>query len=179
MEQYTEARVRALKKLQIADHMLTQTYPLVNDPKILVSVLENIFLALTNGMASLLHYELAQKNIPDFQDTFDAKYNLFKFKIVDKHNISKEHVTFIAEVKDLIVNHKKSPIEFSRKGTFVICSNTYSTHAINVNDLRKYIARSRAFLEEVNSVLAIPPGEAPVKKNDRDPFSNQGWMDID
>ena len=58
MEKYEELRDMARKKIQIADHMLTMTYPMIKDPKLLLAVMENIFLALTNSIAASLLNEI-------------------------------------------------------------------------------------------------------------------------
>ncbi|MBD3313233.1 hypothetical protein GF345_02220 [Candidatus Woesearchaeota archaeon] len=154
MEKYQELRDKALKNLKIADHMLTQTYPLVNDPKLLLTVLENLFLALTNSMGSLLHYERLNKRIPPFQDSFESKFNMFKMKLVEKHNIDKEMVYFVGDVKNMIVSHKKSPVEFSRKGVFVMCSEDYKMKVLAPEDLKKNIAKTRQFLDSMNSIIS-------------------------
>src|SRR3989338_8825470 len=108
MEKFQELRDVAKKKIYLADYMLTQTYPLIQDTKLLLAVMENIFLALTNAMGSILYYERLFKRIPPFHDNFDSKFNMFRAKIVDNHNIEKEHVKFIQDVKDIIIAHKKS-----------------------------------------------------------------------
>ena len=64
MEQFQESRDNAKKKIQIADHMLGVTYPLVKDTKLLVVIMENIFLAYTNAMAAILYHERLFKRIP-------------------------------------------------------------------------------------------------------------------
>lgn len=153
MEKYEDARDRAARNIKIADHMLTQTYPLVSDPKILVSVIENIFLALTNSMASLLYFEKACKNIPPFHDNFESKYNMFKMKLVDKHNISRDYIKFIEDMRDIVVAHKKSPMEFSRKGSFVICSDSYNLKALAPNEMRVFIAKAKSFNDEINKII--------------------------
>ena len=43
MESYEIARDKAKRHVKIADHMLTQTYPLIQDPKLLIAVMDNIF----------------------------------------------------------------------------------------------------------------------------------------
>lgn len=178
MEQHKDARDKALKKIQIADHMLTQTYPLVNDPKLLLSVLENVFLSLTNGMAALLYYDHKYGDLPDFQDTFESKYNLFKLRLVDKYNLDRSYVTFIGSIKDIIVNHKKSPVEFARKGAFIICGDNYSTKTISTGDMRKYISTTKIFVEEINTIIESSR-PASTKKQERNPFSNQGWTEVE
>jgi hypothetical protein len=67
MEKFQELREVAKKKLQLADHILTMTYPIVNDSKLLLAVVENMFLALTNAMGSVLYYEF-----PHFMITSQA-----------------------------------------------------------------------------------------------------------
>ena len=70
------------KKIIIADHILTQTYPLINDAKLLLPVIENIFLAISYSMSSLIFYELYLRRIRPFQDNFIAKFNIFLTKCV-------------------------------------------------------------------------------------------------
>src|SRR3989338_261446 len=92
MEKFQESRERARRNIQLADHMLTQTYPLVKDPKLLLAVIENIFLALTNAMASVLYYERLFKRIPPFHDNFESKFYLFKMKTAMKYNIGPDYL---------------------------------------------------------------------------------------
>lgn len=153
MEKFQEARERASKKLKVADHMITMTYPLVKDTRLLVSVMENLFLALTSSMASVLYYERLFKKIPPFHNNFDSKFNMFRAKIVPRYNINKEYVDMINEIKDIIVQHKKSPVEFSRKDKFVIASDTYNLKTISVDQIKKYIVQSKQFLIEMEEIV--------------------------
>ena len=126
--------------------MLTQTYPLVQDPKLLLAVLENVFLAFTNSMSSILYHERLFKRIPPFQDNFESKFNMFRARIADKHEIDKKYLTTIKEVKDLIVQHKKSPVEFTRKDMFVICNEDYKMRTVSINDIKDYIKEAKEFM---------------------------------
>ena len=153
MEKYEEIRDKAIKNIKIADHMLTQTYPLVKDPRLLLTVLENVFLSLTNAIGALLYFERLYKRVPSFNDTFESKYNTFKMKLVGRYNIDKENVKFIADVKSIIVSHKKSPVEFSRKGVFVMCSEDYRMRALTPEEMKKYVARAKAFVGDINSII--------------------------
>lgn len=153
MEKYQEVRDRAVKNIKIADHMLTQTYPIVNDPRLLLTVLENVFLSLTNAMGALLHFERLHKRIPPFNDNFDSKFNMFKMRMVEKHKINKENVKFIGDVKSMIVSHKKSPMEFSRKGVFVMCSGDYNMKTLTPNDMRAYITKAKSFVGDITSII--------------------------
>lgn len=152
MEKFQELRETAKKKIQLADHILTQTYPLVKDTKLLLVVMENIFLALTNSIGSLLYYERLFKRIPPFQDNFSSKFNMFRAKCIDRYKIDKEHVIFIQDIKDIIVEHKKSPVEFVRKDRFVICSDNYSMKTISVEQIKEHLAKAKLFTNQMGNI---------------------------
>jgi len=153
MEKFQELREMAKKKLQLADHILTMTYPIVNDGKLLLAVTENIFLALTSAIGSVLYYERLFKKVPPFHDNFSSKFNLFK-EYAEKENINEEYLRLIQNMKDIIVKHKKSPVEFVRNDQFVICNGSYRTHTISVNELKDYIAKAKSFLRQTEDIVS-------------------------
>ncbi|MBW2971033.1 hypothetical protein KY320_02630 [Candidatus Woesearchaeota archaeon] len=154
MEKFQEYRQAARDKLKIADHMLTMTYPLVKDSKILLTVVENLFLALTNSMASVLYYERTFKRIPPFQNTFESKLNMFRARVVPKYKIKKEYVSLLVEIKDIIIMHKKSPVEFTRKDVFVIASDSYNLKKISESQIKEYISTAKQFIAEMEEIVS-------------------------
>ncbi len=158
MEEFQLLREKAKNRIQIADHMLTMTYPLVKDTKLLLVIMENIFLALTCAMSSILHYDRLFKRIPAFTDNFESKFNLFKERCIIKYNINKEYLKLLQDVKNIMVEHKKSPVEFERKGKFVICSDSYRLRTITINQIKDYIAKARAFIQ--TSIVIVSKNES-------------------
>lgn len=153
MEKYEELRDIAGKKIQIADHMLTMTYPMIKDPKLLLAVMENLFLALTNSIGSLLYYERNYKRVPPFQDTFVSKFNVFKQKCAGRLNIDQEAILMVQEIKEIILQHKKSPVEFTRNDSFIICSDDYRMKTITLEKMKNYILKSRLFVQNINNII--------------------------
>ncbi len=153
MEEFQLAREKAQAKLKLADHMLTQTYPLVKDPKLLIAAIENLFLALTNAMASVLHYERTFKRIPPFVDNFENKFTVFKEKCVPRYNLGRRYIKLIADLKEAVLAHRKSPIEFARKDNFVICSDNYKLKTLSMEQIKKYIELTKNFLNETNIIV--------------------------
>src|SRR3989338_1938 len=159
MEKFQELIGISRKKIHIADHILTQTYPMLQDPRLLLAVVENIFLALTNSIGSLLYYERLFKQIPPFHDNFSSKFNMFRARCVAKYNFKKEHVQLVQDIRDIIANHKKSPVEFSRKDSFVICSGGYnSMRAISSVQIRDYILKAKLFIHEIERIVSDDDG---------------------
>jgi len=158
MEKFQELREIAKKKVQLADHMLSVTYPLVKEPKLLVSIMENTFLAYINAMGSLLYYERLFTKIPKFEDTFNSKLEMFKDKCLEKHKIDKIYVNDMTELKTLLLEHKKSTAEFTRKDKFVICSDNFSCKTISAIEMQRYINRAKLFIQYITAITSKNEG---------------------
>jgi len=73
---------------------------------------------------------------------------------VDRLNIDKKYIKLISEIKDIIIEHKKSPVEFERNNKFVICSSTYRMRTISIDEIKKYITETRMFIQEANNIVS-------------------------
>jgi hypothetical protein len=160
MEPYLQYQQRAVQNIKVADHMLTMTYPLIKDPKLLLSVLQNLFMAASNAMACILYYERHFNRIPAFQDTFESKYSMFQQKIVQEYQIDLKWVKFIAELKELVQSHKESTTEFPRSGKFVMADHDYRIKTLGEEDLKYFLKLTKDFvdytLQLVNTHDAMP-----------------------
>lgn len=154
MEEFQIVRDKARKNLKVADHMTFMTYPLVKDTRLLLSIMENIFLALTNSMGAILYYDRLFKRVPPFSDTYGSKYNLFKERCVRRYNLNKDYLKLMEEVKEIILQHKKSPVEFTRKDAFVICSDNYKIKTITVEKIKNYISKTKRFVKDMETITS-------------------------
>jgi len=134
----------ALQKLKAADHMLTMTYPLVEDPKILLAVLENIQASMDNAIHDKLLKARQEKKIPRYSETAQGRYAAFMEHLAKKY--SKNTIRHIKEVYEILQEHKKSPVEFRRKEMFIICDDKYRTKALSEATLREYIETAKELL---------------------------------
>ena len=153
MEAYHHLKNEAQKKITLADHMLFVTYPLIKDSKLLLAVIENVFLALTSSVAYLLYYERMFKRVPPFFDTFESKYRIFSEKCLEKYGIEESYLEFLRDIKEILLAHKRSPIEFSRKDQFVICSDDYQLKVLNISEIKDYVARAKDFFITIDSIV--------------------------
>ena len=158
MEQFQEVRDKAKRNIQIADHMLGVTFPLVKDPKLLLAILDNLFLAYSNAISAIIYHDRLFKKVPPFQDNFESKFNIFKERSIITHKLDKSYLQEIQDLKDILSEHKKSPLEFSRKDRFFICSDNYHMKSVGINEITKYLSKAKIFIEEVDNIL---------KKNER------------
>jgi len=154
MEKFQELREQARSKIRIADHLITQTYPMLQDPKLLLSAVESLFLAMSFSMGSLLHYELLFKRIPPFQDTFPSKYNMFQLRCSKRYNFDLAYSNLMQELKGIILQHKKSPVEFVRKDQLVICNEDYTMRTLSVEQLKRYVHKAKVFIEQIEGIVS-------------------------
>jgi len=154
MEEFQKYRELAAKNIKIADHILNVTYPLIEDTKLLLGVTENILMALTNTIYSLVSYERLFRRIPPYYENFDSKYNMFRVKVVPRYNIDKSYIQFIDKMRDIIRKHKESPIEFVRKDRFVICSEGWKVETLSIRQLRDFIGKTKEFFDFTNNITS-------------------------
>ena len=154
MEQFQFLRDKANEKIKVADHMLFMTYPLLKDPKLLLSVVENVHCALDYAVASLLHHEKLFKRIPAFQETWQSRFDMFKNTVVPQQKINQSYVKLISDVKILLTAHKKSPVSFAKNDKFVILSPKYDIKQLDVNMVKKYVFEAKIFVQQINVIVS-------------------------
>jgi len=151
--EFQTLRNQALEKLKIADHLVGTTYSLVKEPKLLVSVIENIYQAFDLTLSALLEYEKNFKSIPAYNQTFEDKMEIFRRKIVTKYGISNDVTIFILDLKKTLDEHKKSNVEFTKKETFVITDNDYNLTTLKIEDVKKTLVKAKHHIEELLKII--------------------------
>ena len=102
MELFQEYREKAKKNIINADHMLCVTYPLVKDLKLLPAIIDNIFQAYQNAMSAALYHGKLFKTVPNFNESFEGKINMFKDNIASKHNVDGSYISDIVHLRILL-----------------------------------------------------------------------------
>ena len=150
---YLVQRDEAVKHIKIADHMLVMTYPLVNDPKILLSVADNMKVGLNLLVSAVLHHEREKKLIPPFHDSDEGRLEAFS-NIAKKYNIRKEKLDLIEKVNNIMQDHKNSPMAFSRKNNFVIADEKFENlNMLSVKELKDMVLKAKLFIVEITTIL--------------------------
>ncbi len=153
MEPYQQLAKKAISSFRTADHLTYVTFPLINDTKLILTILENINLALINIMNSALEYERYYKRIMPLPDNFNSRYTTFEDKLINKYNIVKKEAQLIRQINNIIESHKDSPIEFSRKDKFVICNNTYKMKTITIPEIKEFLTQTRQIIQKITNQI--------------------------
>jgi hypothetical protein len=150
MEYFQELRDKARQKLKTADYMLVVTYPSIKDPKLLLAVLENLSEGLDFGITAVLEHERLFKTIPPYPDNIQGKIELFKQKLAPRLKMDDKELRLLNEVRELLLDHKQSVVEFRRKDQFVMTDQHYSNiKTLDSNKLKQFVARGKVLVEKL------------------------------
>lgn len=149
MESSECLRERARRSLQVAEQMIGKTYPIVNDPKLILAIAEDIYAALISSMTALLVKKQEKKQL---SDDFSSIFTAFKQMAPDM-GFQHDDLVIIEELNTIISEHEESPVEFPRKDKFIICDDEYKCTAITLDDMKSYLFRAGLFIEKVNDAL--------------------------
>ncbi len=137
-----------------ADHIIQVTFKIINDPKLMMTVVEKLHSSIIKSIDSLLYYDYLYKRISHIPTSAEDKLRLFRDYTIKKYNLKKEIIPVIKDLQDILEFRKRSPIEFVRKENLVICSSGYSTKTINVKKIKSYVAEIREFNQKINQALS-------------------------
>ncbi|MBI2175859.1 hypothetical protein HYU40_00730 [Candidatus Woesearchaeota archaeon] len=154
MERFQQELSEGRRKLMTADHLVSVTFPLVKDNKLLLTAAANLFSAAKNLMASLLHYDEAFKRIPHFREEYDSMLYWLRARCMPYYGLSRDYGVAVDDLRILLDEHKSSSVEFSRKDGLVICSDSYKVRKITVTQLKSYVEVLKRMLLDVEGVVS-------------------------
>ena len=147
-----ESISQSSRKIAAADHMLTSTYPALQDPALLGSIHKLIFKSIDIAMIAFLQKLVETKQIPIYYDSFQERFRVFKNAWLSSKRESSD-IAFIAEQIEITEEQKKSPVEFARKDTYVICDQDYSITKLTVPMLKGCVSRAKKFIKKVEAMV--------------------------
>jgi len=145
---YNEDLKLALRHLQIADHIAYVTYPLVNEKRLLLKILEEIGLAISYSINCMFNYKHPERPIDIKKGSIDIN------KILEENSrdymITNEQLIKIREILDLNKKHKESGIEFVKRDKIVILSDNLNFLTINIQKIKEYILLAKRLIIKIN-----------------------------
>ena len=153
MEQYENLVKEANRCFQSADHLTYVTYNLLKDKRLILSIIQNLYVASLSSIAAILHYEKLYKQISTLPLDIDSRIHMFENTIAKKYNIDSGAVRVVKELKLILDQHKNSPLAFSRKDNLVICSEDFTIiNVVDINKLKNYVTSIRELVGMVNRI---------------------------
>jgi len=146
MEKYELSLERAKSCLKTADHLIYITMPVVQENRLILKALEQIYEGTMNIINSILQYEYLNKNIKIYTD---AKENFKTFEnLAIKYKISENSMEKIIDIIKTGKQHKQSPFEFSKNEKMVIVSDNMQTKTITQEKIKEFLLESKDLLRK-------------------------------
>jgi len=152
---YQEQLTQANKNIHNAQYLIDNTYNLVQDPRVLISILTKVYEAFDLSIAALVYRDRDVKLLPHFHDSSQSRKNIFLRKCIKRYDFNKEIMSTVTEIKEIIDEHKNSPMEFTRNKEFIICNDKFKFKKINVNDAKYFIGEAKQFIYKIEKIIQL------------------------
>jgi hypothetical protein len=156
MEKFKQLVLEANKYFKNADHMLYMTYPIVKELRLLISIADNLDKSMKIAIDAVLRYEWIYKRIMRIPEDTRQKIELFE-RIGIRHGFSKDDISFVIELDDIIRKHKQSPLEFIKDNRLVISYNNYKLKTLDSDAMKSYVSKAKTFILKLNNLLKNDP----------------------
>jgi hypothetical protein len=152
-QEYLEKIQKANNKIKNSDYLISTTYNLVKDPKVLLNVVRNLSDAVDFAISALLYRDRDLKLISNFHDSPISRMNLFIQKFSKKYGFTIKDNKFITELHEIMDNHNNSPIEFSRNKEFIICDSSYKFKKINIDAAKDFLEKGKSLVFRIEKII--------------------------
>jgi len=153
MEKFQTLLREATQRFANADHVVYVTYPLLNDPKLIIVIIGHLYNSLVRALEALIEYEYYQKRIDYLPRNLKDRIFVFRDSILKRYGFSENIIKILEDLHKIMEFREKSPVEFMRKNTFVICDDNYSTKMINFQKIKKYAIEIKSFIQQMKNVI--------------------------
>ena len=150
---YLQHLETAQQQCDSAWHLLKVTYPSMKEHKILLGIVGNLSDALQSAVEALLDYELQLNLIPKYNLDWESKFNAFKLKSAIRNRIPENYILLIKKLKDLLLLHQKSPMEFKRGSRMVICDGDYAYETLSPEKVENYLKETKEFITLIKNLI--------------------------
>ena len=144
--EYQHAYQEAVQQLRIATHLLSVTYPLAKDLKLLLGVIDNLFRCVEFGIEAVLSYEYIHKTIETLPLQREEQFHQFVRESAMRNGFTPEQVTLVQEVQLLQLSRRASHTEFQRGSKYVFCSEEYRLRSVTAQQLKILVQQTSQFL---------------------------------
>jgi len=153
LDEYLVQIKNANNKIKNSVYLLSTTYNLIKDPKVLLNVIKNLNSAIDLSISALLNRDKDLKLIPNFHDSPTSRLNVFIQRCSRKYGFDKNINSFISEIKELVDDHNVSPVEFSRNKELIICNNDFGFKKINFELCNKFLTKTKDFVFRIQKII--------------------------
>ena len=144
----------AREQLEAAEHMISVTYNMIGEPRLLLTIAQKLHSSYLNAMKSILYYERYNNKIPQFDENFENMLAIFQARATRRYNFKEDYTPLLKELHGIIQGHKESPVVFARKGSYMICDEEYGEiMQLSQEVLQRYVEVGQKFIDDAERMV--------------------------
>lgn len=144
----------AKKEIEVADHLLYMTYPMIKETKFLLAITDHIIKSGRAALQALLEYERFYKRIDAYPKNFAFEINIYRQKLEQRYNFDQVFYRLLSKLLEVYKFDKNSTVRFKRGDKYILTSSTYNMTTLDVNSVKRYSSLTRKFVGEVGKIIA-------------------------
>jgi len=143
----------AKKEIEIGDHLLYMTYPMIKETKFLLAITDHIIKSGRAALQALLEYERFYKRIDAYPKNFALEISIFRQKLEQRYNFDPVYYRLLNKLLEVYKFDKNSTVRFKRGDKYILTSSNYDMTVLDVNSVKRYSSVTRKFIETVRQVI--------------------------
>jgi hypothetical protein len=130
----------AIKELKKATQLLRVYYPILEDPKVFLQVIQSMHVSVIEGMLAVI----AKKG-----RKVQSKDSMVIIKVYQKYCSKRKEINLAVWLTTLLRAHKNSPLSFRRKEMYVICNDSLEMVIVTQEKLLEQMERLEVFVKQL------------------------------
>ena len=151
-EKFEELIENAKRHIRTADHITYVTFPLLKEKRLLLKVLDDMYLVMVSIINAILQYDYVYKRINLYKSPLE-NFKIFRQRCAKRFGITDEEINSVIEVFKIVNQHKNSPFEFMRKDRIVIMTDNLHTETISIEKIKQHLAYTKSMLSKAELVI--------------------------
>lgn len=152
---YKQLIQQSKKEIELADHLIYITYPLIKELKFLLSIAEHVTRAAELALEALLTFEREYKRIEPFAKSFAVMIDVFHPEVQKRYDFGQEHVRLLKKLAELKQHNQDSIMRFRRKDKYILTTAQYNTQELDLDKVKRLCEATKNFIEKVEKVWEI------------------------
>jgi len=154
-ERYLELLQKAKKEIELADHLIYVTLPMIKEVKFLLAIVEHVVAAAHSALESLLEFERHWKRLDAFHYNFAVEASVYRQKgIESRYNLDPKFFRLLQKLLEIQKFDKESIMRFKRGDKYILASNEYTSMSVlDVDSIKRYSNLTKKFVEQIENVV--------------------------
>ncbi len=154
LERHAILLQQARKEIELADHLLYVTYPIIKEMKFLISISEHISKAAFAAMEGLLEFERHYKRLEPFSRNFGMMLSTYRQKVEPFYGFDPKFYSLLKKLNEIRKLGANANVAFRRGERYVLANTDFKLTTIDVESIKRYNNIAKRFVEKAERIVS-------------------------